>query len=265
MYFGQNIKLLRKRKGFSQELVSTRIGVKRSSLSGYENGDVQPPFDVLIKLSEFYNINIDKLLTYDFTKVRETELLELEKGNDIDIKGRRLRILTSAVTSENEETIELISQKAKAGYTVGYSDPEYIKDLPVFNLPFLSSNKKFRAFPISGNSMPPVSDGSYVIAEYVLDWTAVKNNEPCIVVTKDDGIVFKLAHNCWQEEAKLWLSSTNPMYQPYSISLNDVLELWKFTAYISLEFSESAIPADLMSQIVLELQRDVSMLKTKFS
>jgi hypothetical protein len=39
--------------------------------------------------------------------------------------------------------------------------------------------------------MPPVSDGSFVIAEYLENWNNVKDGYPYIVVTTDDGIVFK--------------------------------------------------------------------------
>ena len=89
----------------------------------------------------------------------------------------------------------MIPVKAKAGYALGYSDPEFIKELPTIRLPFLSKNRKYRTFPISGDSMPPVSDGSFVVGEFVQDWTSIKSDTPCIFVTKDEGIVFKIIEN----------------------------------------------------------------------
>ena len=47
------------------------------------------------------------------------------------------------------------------GYTRGFADPEFVKVLPVFQLPFLSRDKKYRTFQISGDSMLPIPDGSY--------------------------------------------------------------------------------------------------------
>ena len=52
------------------------------------------------------------------------------------------------VSENNDELIEMIPVKAKAGYAFGYSDPEFIKELPTIRLPFLSKNRKYRTFPI---------------------------------------------------------------------------------------------------------------------
>ena len=57
---------------------------------------------------------------------------------------------------EDRENIELIPQKASAGYLNGYADPEYIREQPRFRLPFLPSNATYRAFEISGDSMLPI-------------------------------------------------------------------------------------------------------------
>jgi hypothetical protein len=54
---------------------------------------------------------------------------------------------------------------ASAGYTRGYADPDYIEKLPQMKLPFLPSGKH-RAFPIKGDSMPPIREGSFVIAKF---------------------------------------------------------------------------------------------------
>ena len=63
--------------------------------------------------------------------------------------------------------IELISKEASAGYLQGYSDTEYIANLPIMNLNFLPTGK-YRAFPIKGDSMYPwVKDGDFVVAKYM--------------------------------------------------------------------------------------------------
>jgi len=265
VFFGSNIKILRKRRRLSQEHVAEQLGVKRTSLSGYENGSVQPPFEVLIKVSEYFKVSIDKLVKYDFATVPESQLSQLEKGYDIDLKGNKLRILATSVNSDNEENIELIPQKVKAGYTAGYSDPEYIRSLPVFNLPFLSDQRKYRAFPISGDSMPPVSEGSYVIGEYVVDWTTIKDGTPYIILTKDDGIVFKIVYNHLDKGNFLQLCSTNSVYEPYTIQVSEVIEMWKFVNYIGFELAEMNLSNDTLTYTVLELQRDVSLLKSKLN
>ena len=42
MYFASNIKFLRKRRGRTQDDVAFALNLKRSTLSGYENGVAQP-------------------------------------------------------------------------------------------------------------------------------------------------------------------------------------------------------------------------------
>ena len=72
--FGSNIKLLRTRRGRSQEEVAIALEVKRSSYSGYENGSAEPPFDLLVRISEYYKVSIDKLLRDDLTALTESQI-----------------------------------------------------------------------------------------------------------------------------------------------------------------------------------------------
>src|SRR5665648_762449 len=82
----------------------------------------------------------------------------LESGFDVFVKGSKLRVLTTTVDSTNTENIELVPEKAKAGYMRGFADPEFVRELPVFQLPFLSPERKYRTFQISGDSMSPIPD-----------------------------------------------------------------------------------------------------------
>ncbi|MFN5890187.1 MAG: helix-turn-helix domain-containing protein, partial [Bacteroidota bacterium] len=162
MYLKENLKLLRKRRKRSQEEVSKSLTITRSAYNSYENGVAEPGIQILLRISDYFQVNIDKLLRINLNQISEIQLSQLEKGFDLDLSGTRLRVLATTVNSKNEENIELVPQKAKAGYTTGYADPDFIRTLPAFSLPFLSSNKKYRTFPISGDSMPPVCDGAYV-------------------------------------------------------------------------------------------------------
>lgn len=262
--FGDNIKLLRKRKKRSQEEVATALEITRSSLSGYENGVAEPNYATLLKLSEYFNISTDKLLMVELSALSESQMAELERGFEVDLTGSRLRVLATTVNSDNEENIELVPVEAKAGYTAGYADPDFIKVLPTFNLPFLSKEKKYRAFPISGDSMPPVSDGSWVTGEYVENWNALKDGYPYIIITKNDGVVFKRVENNLADNQTLLLCSTNPLYEPYDIHISEVLEIWKFVNYINGELPETNIPRDQLASTVMDLQKEVSMLKNRY-
>jgi transcriptional regulator with XRE-family HTH domain len=178
MEVGNNLKILRKRLKKSQEDVAQDLKLSRSTYSGYENGVAQPNIENLVAFSDYFKVSIDELLRKNFEDFTENELERMDKGLLTDVKGQKLRVLTSIVNEHDEEMIELIPMKASAGYARGYADPDYLKVLPTFNLPFLSKNKKYRTFPIQGDSMPPVVEGSFVIAEFVQNWMTIRNATP---------------------------------------------------------------------------------------
>jgi phage repressor protein C with HTH and peptisase S24 domain len=129
--------------------------------------------------------------------------------------------------------IEVVSQRAKASYLAGFTDPEFISDLPRFSLPFLPTNKKHRVFQVDGDSMLPIPDGAWIVCEYVEDWTRLKDGERYVIVTEQDGVTFKLAYNRIQPDQKLLLCSANPIYPPFEVEVMQVREVWKYRLCIS--------------------------------
>ena len=261
MNIGTNLKLLRKRVKRSQEEVAQDLGLTRSSYSGYENGVAQPGIDLLVTLCDYYRIPIDDFLRKDLEALTEKEWEQLGKEPLNDLKGQKLRVLTTVVNNEEEEMIEMIPMQASAGYASGYADPDYLKVLPTFYLPFLSKNKKYRSFPIKGDSMPPVVEGSYVVAEYIQNWMTIRSGTPCIVVTKDEGIVFKVVHNLLESSQSFQLCSTNTFYAPYLVHANNIIEIWKFVNYISPELPEVRMDDNDLSKSIQSLQKEVHELK----
>jgi phage repressor protein C with HTH and peptisase S24 domain len=174
-----------------------------------------------------------------------------------EASGQNLRVLATVVNAQNEEEIELISEKVSAGYTSGYSDPSYLQELPTLRLPFLSKDRKYRAFPIIGDSMPPVVHGSYVVGEFVQDWLRLASNTACIVVTKEDGIVFKYVQNLLQEQQILRLSSSNPLYAPFDVNVSEVIEVWRFVSYISRELPDVQLDNAAISAQLRAMQADL--------
>lgn len=57
-----NLKLLRKTKGYTQIAVQMKTGIEQALLSKFENGERVPPTETLIKLADFYNVSIDYIL-----------------------------------------------------------------------------------------------------------------------------------------------------------------------------------------------------------
>jgi transcriptional regulator with XRE-family HTH domain len=251
MYFDSNIKFLRNRKKLTQDQLSIALNIKRSTLNNYENGISGPSIQSLIILSDYFHVAIDTLLRVELAKLRESQLYELEHGQDVFLKGSNLRVMATTVDRLNHDNIELVSEKAKAGYTNGFADPEYISELPVFQLPFLSSERKYRTFQISGDSMVPIPDGAWITGEFVPDWTEIKSGELFVVLTLNEGLVFKQLTNELAERGCFQLISLNTAYQPYELAATEIREIWKFVHYISREVAE---PQLTENQIALQLK-----------
>lgn len=234
MYFAENLKFLRKRRGKSQVNLAAELEITRTTLSGYER-NIQPPLKILIKFADYFNVSLDALIKYNLNVLSEFQLSQIEKGFDVDVTGNKLRLLTISVDSDGKENIEMVPIKAQAGYTNSYGDLGFITALPKFKLPFLPENKTYRTFQIEGNSMLPIQEGSWVTCSYIENWEHIKNGKPCIVVTKDEGIVFKLVYNRLNEN-KLLLVSSNREYSPYEIPISHILEIWQFETYNSFSF-----------------------------
>jgi transcriptional regulator with XRE-family HTH domain len=257
MFIAQNLKFIRKKKGLSQEEMATLLGLNRSTYSGYENEVAQPNLELLLQVAQGEKIPLESLISKELSKLSAHDLDQMQGAWKSEASGKHLRVLTTVVNSENEEEIELIPEKVSAGYTSGYADPDYLQELPTLRLPFLSKERKYRAFPISGDSMPPVVHGSYVVGEFVQDWLQLPSNTPCVVVTKEDGIVFKYVQNLLQQKQTFRLSSTNPLYAPYEVPVADILEVWRFVSYISKELPDILLDHTSLSSQLRSMQADL--------
>ena len=224
-YFSKNLKHLRVLKGKTQEQLADDCGMSRSRISSYEEKRADPPIEALLSFSEYFKLPIDILLKND---------LSLSNDNSfIDVGNQRV-LFPIMVDADNENLIEVVPIKATAGYLSGYDDPEYIEQLEKIKLPFLPTGKH-RAFPIQGDSMLPVKDGSFIVAKFIENIEDIKNGRTYIVVTNDDGMTYKRVNNQIKENGTLELVSDNEKYPPYQVSINDVVEVWEFTCSINTQ------------------------------
>ncbi|WP_431156884.1 XRE family transcriptional regulator [Winogradskyella poriferorum] len=246
-----NIKHLRSLRKLSQERFADDLGWTRSMVGSYEEGRSEPPIERLIDLSNYFNIPIDILVRKDLRKAKDTSFIEI---------GNKRVLFPVTVNEDNEDLIEIIPAKASAGYLSGYDDPEYIEQLQKIKLPFLPTGTH-RAFPIKGDSMLPVKDGAFVVAKYVEDINDIKNGRTYIVLTKDDGLVYKRVYSA-DDENLLLLSSDNKSYKPYFVSKETILELWEFTCCINTqEYDEKELKLSSIMTMFQELKVELEAVK----
>ncbi|WP_421895554.1 XRE family transcriptional regulator [Marinoscillum sp.] len=249
----ENIKFLRKQAGYTQEQFANEVGIKRSVVGAYEEARAEPRLQTLMSIAEVLKVTTDDLIATDLTT---------GKGSS---SRDKVRILSITVDKEDNENIELVPQKAAAGYMNGYSDPEYISELPKFNLPMLPKNATYRAFEISGDSMLPITSGSIVIGKYLESIKEIKNGKTYVLVTDREGVVYKRVFNYIEEKGTLYLVSDNKSFSAYEVDPKEVMEIWEARAYISIQFpdpeSANELSIDKIAGMVLNLQHDVNEIK----
>ena len=113
--------------------------------------------------------------------------------------------------------------------------------------------------------MLPIPDGSYVTGEYIIDWNNIRDKHPYIILTLDDGVVFKVVENKIREEKKLTLHSLNSLYDSYDIDISDVKEVWKFVHYISSEMPEANQEKQDLVDTVKQLRKEVIAIQTRLN
>jgi transcriptional regulator with XRE-family HTH domain len=215
----QNIKYLRQQKSLSQQELSEILNIPRSSLSDYERGHTQVGLDVLIKLSEIFDISIDDLLKTNVSH-RDYEVA----------RDPKLKVLAITVDSEDRNLIELVETKATAGYLTSFTNPEYIRDLPKINFPNIPVGT-YRGFEIHGDSMLPLESGSIVICSYLESIREVKKNKTYVIISKNEGVVYKRVQPD-TDNNRLMLFSDNDQYLPYALKYDEIDEIWQYYAHI---------------------------------
>jgi len=235
-FLGSNIKVLRRKSGLTQTQLAEELGVQRTMISAYEDGRSEPRLTTLLTLSKIFDVSMDELTGWDIAS----------KGRQF-LQRERLKILTVTLDQDEQERISMVGKKASAGYLNGYADPEYMENLPNFRLPNLDGNKTYRAFEISGDSMLPLMPGTVVVGAYIESPMEIKNGKTYVLVTKNDGIVYKRVFNYIEERGKLFAVSDN--------------QTWEAKAFISSHFPDptpsAPVSLEEIGKMILEIKSDI--------
>jgi transcriptional regulator with XRE-family HTH domain len=244
----QNLKYLRKLRGWTQEEFAQKLRIKRSLLGAYEEERAEPRIDVLEVVCDIFKLTLDDLLRKDLSDSKANYMA----------KRRALKL------ASGRSDIPFVPVKAAAGYLAGYADPEFVDELNTFTLPMLSGGN-YRAFEIIGDSMLPTPSGSVIVGEKVDNIDEVKNNTACIVVSRNEGIVYKRIQKNGRGKNKLTLASDNPVYHPYTVNTEDVLEMWQAQMILSKANQQQRWDVGQLTNIVSDLQEQVISLRKKMN
>lgn len=248
---GLNLKYLRKLRGWTQEEFANKLNIKRSLIGAYEEERADPRLEVLEIVADMFKLSLDELLLKDVSNT--------SGSNNYLMKRRQQKML-----SADRNLIHFVPVKAAAGYMTGYADSEFIDELNTFTLPMLTGGN-YRAFEIIGDSMLPTASGSIIVGEKVDSIDDVKNNSAYIVVSRNEGIVYKRIVKNNRTRAKVSLVSDNPNYQPYQVNTDDIVELWQAQVVIGKVATQQRWDVNSLANLVNNLQDQVSTLKKKMN
>ena len=93
MTLNENIKHLRQTRNLSQVDLAKALGVTKQSISNWENNNIQPSIDMLIRIADFFSVSTDSILGLEQRKYIEiTGLTDIQLAHISaiinDIRGR---------------------------------------------------------------------------------------------------------------------------------------------------------------------------------
>ena len=253
--WSENLRHLRKHKGITQKELGAALGVNGSRIRDYELEVSEPNVALLIRMAQYFNLSLD-----DFIKNKISAPPISSKPAIVPLQ-QSSRILVITETDNGTENIVHIPVKARAGYLSGYEDPVFIESLPSYRLPGVRTGT-YRSFELQGDSMLPLGPGTIVVGRYVESWRDIRNNHTYILVTEQDGVVYKRVINKVKTKDQLVLMSDNPVYEPYSVPIEEVREAWAYYCHLSNAGAEQKSNLDQLLKAVEELKCEVASLKS---
>ncbi|WP_372776620.1 XRE family transcriptional regulator [Mangrovibacterium sp.] len=251
-FLSENLKFLRQSHQMTQQELAEKIGLKKSHIGAYEEGRATPKISAIQQIAVLFRLTLDQLIGVD---------LRNNYTGNVTAK-ETLKILSIMVNTQNEELITIVPVKASAGYLNGFADPEYLGKLAAFNMPVpeLSPGKTYRVFQITGDSMLPVQPGSYVFCEFVESVADLKEGHPYVLITKDEGLVYKRVYA--RGARQFLLKSDNTVYDPYVVDGENVIEIWKADGVLSFNLPQpSHLEISRLSDLLTEMKEEIRQLR----
>ena len=113
--------------------------------------------------------------------------------------------------------------------------------------------------------MLPTPSGSVIVCEKVDDKDDIRNSQAYVVVSRNEGIVYKRIMKNNKGKTKLTLVSDNPAYQPYTVGAEDIVEVWQAQMILSKANQQQRWDVNQLAGLVNDLQQQVSVLKKRIN
>ncbi|WP_053434769.1 helix-turn-helix domain-containing protein [Sporosarcina globispora] len=110
--FKDNLLILRKDKGLTQDDVAQYLQLSRPAYSRYETGGAEPTIENLMLLADLYNISLDELVGRDFKQdSKGLQTILVRKQIDIQLRGILQETIKEIVDEKENEIRDTVLKK----------------------------------------------------------------------------------------------------------------------------------------------------------
>lgn len=219
MSFASNFKKLRERHALTQDMLARMLGISKSTISMYENGNREPDFETLESIADYFNVDMNYLLDRNASTTADTDdewarpIIDTYERADHSTQAAvcavlRIPHVVPESAEEEQLSIRTFTFPSAAGLPVWVQEDYERLDFPASQVP---PGTDF-AIRIAGDSMEPtIADGSFVFVHAQPD---LQNGQIGIFMLHDDEAVCKRYH-C--SKGVVRLVSDNSKYDPILI------------------------------------------------
>lgn len=206
-YFAENLRFLLQKNLVKHADVAKAMGKNVQAVTEYLAGRSKPQFDGLLAMSEYFSISLDDLVYKNLSE------------QNIEVNGEWVNL-------ERQKNL-LVPIKAHAGYVVEWGQ-EQAKHLEQVHIPGVWGEA--RTWEIEGDSMEPLFFGGDFASGSKANLNHLIGGGIYVVVTMSQGIHIKFVE--WHD-AGILLTPANAKYEPYTLPLSEIRELWNVNTRIT--------------------------------
>lgn len=204
---GKNIRYIRETKGLSQMELAEMLDSRYNNISNWENGKNKPHIDIIVKLSEIFQLDLNSLVTKD---------LREGYSNSSSIE--------EPPASYGNATNILVPISAQAGYLNEWPQIQKQSDFEYVDVPGVDFEA--RTFEVEGDSMAPyIYSGEYVVCKKVEKEDRILEGSIYVIVSTTTGITIKFIKK--ENDLLALIPANTSLFSKNTIPLSEVKEIWR--------------------------------------
>ncbi len=267
-----NIRYLRRLKGFTQEQFAIKIGIKRSLLGAYEEARANPNLENLQTMALIFGTSVDEIITTDITKNIADERIfsnDLFTNNNSDNKKQLIsnnqslnemnnmveNIAKNEIIYTQNNIFSIVKRANTSEYLNKRLHNSFIQSLETMSLPDLEKNKTYRGFEI-GEDFSFMN--ALLIGEQLHHLHEMMDGKNYLIVSKNNGIIYRRIYNQTNTRGTILLSSDNLGIATVELQVKEILEIWDIIAFMSFQMPTPQASLSSIKQLVNELQHELS-------